>query len=634
MTPTYRIYVSPLGNAFIDEIAELLAAALTDLGRTTRVLREGLPEASPGHVNLLLAPPDYFHFARTRGHTEVEVCRAGEASVAVTTEQPGLEWFELSLPHLALSPLTLDINTYAADYLVAAGYPARHLQLGYHPRLDRWGGKRDASRPVDIGFLGAMTERRNRFLARAASRLWDHDCDLRLFEIGTPKQAGDPGYLFGTDKLNWLAGLKVLLNVHQSPVPYFEWARVVEALANGCVVVSEPSADVGPLQPGEHFVQAPLDLLADYAVGLLADSEGRTKMAAAAYEFMRNELLLTDTLAPLLDEIETASQPRRLGGRRTPPALPFSLPSSDAAVRAPENREMPAGLEELARTERTIGFRVKQLLVEERKLRRQLGAWRAVAEHGDPDHIDVETSPGWESTAAEVTVVIPVFQQASVVGQAIASAMGSTGVTVEVVVVDDASTDASVSAVRGYMADHPWAPLALVRHAANKGAGAARNSGFALARAPLVFPLDGDDLLYPTGLRKLATALRGSDAAFAYGIVERPDPDPEVISWMPWDVARLCQIPYISVMGLIRRSEWEALGGYDPRMSTEFSGYEDQELWLHLAAEGRAGLLVREVVARYRHSEWSVNSVMRLDVSLPLAHLRDCYPNLPWPPQL
>lgn len=68
-------------------------------------------------------------------------------------------------------------------------------------------------------------------------------------------------------KWDWLASTKVLLNVHRSDAPYFEWARVIEAAANGCVARPE-DPDAGeyyryedyrsmlveaPLPPGESF---------------------------------------------------------------------------------------------------------------------------------------------------------------------------------------------------------------------------------------------------------------------------------------------------------------------------------------------------------------------------------------------
>jgi len=308
MSLGYQVYVSPHGNSFMDEIAYVLAAALADLGHPVGVRHDGLPETSPEHANVVVAPQDYFGFSLLAGATDADVMKAAAVSVGVTTEQPGTAWFDRALRYIAVSPLTLDIHAQVAERLGALGFPARHLQLGYHRSWDRWGGDPSHERPVDIGFLGAMTDRRDRFFADAASRLWDRRCDLRFFEITRPKRDSDPGFLTGAGKWEWLAGTKILLNVHRSDDPYFEWTRVLEAVANGCVVVSDPSTATGSLVAGRHFVEAPLGLLADYAVALLADPDARSEMAVAAYDLIRSELMLTDLLAPLTEEIAAATE--------------------------------------------------------------------------------------------------------------------------------------------------------------------------------------------------------------------------------------------------------------------------------------------------------------------------------------
>ncbi len=285
----------------------------------------------------------------------------------------------------------------------------------------------------------------------------------------------------------------------------------------------------------------------------------------------------------------------------------------------------------IRRTEHTVGLRVMQLLVSERALQRDIDRLRADLDFDEPDRIDVETTPAWAGVQAEVTVVIPVYNQRELVIETITSAVASTGIRVEVVVVDDHSYDGSLDVVRRLMADHPWAPIAVARKLVNEGLGAARNNGFELARAPLVFPLATGNTLYPTGLAKLAAALEGSEAAFSYGIIERFGGQPGLASYLPWDLGRLCQGNYIEAMALVRQPTWAAVGGYDPEMSTRFGGWEDYDLWLRIAERGGRGTLVPEIVARHRQAEDSMLSMFDLDASLPIAFLRDKYPLLPWP---
>ena len=69
--------------------------------------------------------------------------------------------------------------------------------------------------------------------------------------------AGVGGLVFGADKYDLLADSRILLNLHRDDrrPGYFEWARMIEAMANGCCIVTEPSAGFEPLVAGQHFVE-------------------------------------------------------------------------------------------------------------------------------------------------------------------------------------------------------------------------------------------------------------------------------------------------------------------------------------------------------------------------------------------
>ena len=85
--------------------------------------------------------------------------------------------------------------------------------------------------------------------------------------------------------------------------------------------------------------------------------------------------------------------------------------------------------------------------------------------------------------APEVSVIVTVFNYASVVGETLESIAASRDVALEVVVVDDHSTDDSRDVVARFLVEHPDVPMLLLGCEANRGLPAARNLGIDRARA-------------------------------------------------------------------------------------------------------------------------------------------------------
>ena len=111
-------------------------------------------------------------------------------------------------------------------------------------------------------FLGGLTDYRAATLATLAPQLWERRADLRLFDFSRPVDGAIESLVFGAAKYDLLASSKILVNIHRDAGDsgdaanhYFEWARLIEAMANGCVVVTEPATGCAPLQSGTHFIE-------------------------------------------------------------------------------------------------------------------------------------------------------------------------------------------------------------------------------------------------------------------------------------------------------------------------------------------------------------------------------------------
>uniref|UniRef100_UPI001F3F9861 glycosyltransferase family 2 protein n=1 Tax=Falsiroseomonas oryziterrae TaxID=2911368 RepID=UPI001F3F9861 len=114
------------------------------------------------------------------------------------------------------------------------------------------------------------------------------------------------------------------------------------------------------------------------------------------------------------------------------------------------------------------------------------------------------------TTAPRVSVVIPARDAAGFVGAALASAAGQTLRALEIIAVDDGSTDATWTVLeRAAAADARIRPL---RRARPGGAGAARNLAFAEARGTWLALLDADDLWLPDRLARMVAEAEASGA--------------------------------------------------------------------------------------------------------------------------
>ena len=103
-----------------------------------------------------------------------------------------------------------------------------------------------------------------------------------------------------------------------------------------------------------------------------------------------------------------------------------------------------------------------------------------------------------------VSVIIPAFNAARYIRQALNSVLAQTYPAIEMIVVDDGSSDATSAIVNEFVIRD--ARIQLVRQG-NMGVGAARNTAISKARGKYIAPLDGDDFWFPEKLEKQVTCM-------------------------------------------------------------------------------------------------------------------------------
>jgi glycosyltransferase involved in cell wall biosynthesis len=196
-----------------------------------------------------------------------------------------------------------------------------------------------------------------------------------------------------------------------------------------------------------------------------------------------------------------------------------------------------------------------------------------------------------------VTIVVPCFNYGRFVRDAVESALRQQVADVQVVVVDDGSTDGRSPR----QCDRCQGGRVRVIHQPNQGLPAARNRGAQGAQSEFLIFLDADDWIEPEFVAKLADSLRNeADPAVshAYSRQRIHGPDAASVWAVPdWDPLMMMVTNLHPVTTLVRRDRFEAVGGFNESMR---DGYEDWDLWLKFVERGWRGLRVLEPLFVYR----------------------------------
>jgi len=207
-----------------------------------------------------------------------------------------------------------------------------------------------------------------------------------------------------------------------------------------------------------------------------------------------------------------------------------------------------------------------------------------------------------------VSVVIPCYQQAEYLAEAVESVVGQTFADWEIVIVDDGSPDDTAGVAATLIAAHPDRRIRLLRQP-NAGLAAARNAGISASDGRYILPLDADDILMPEMLAKTVELLEAEPRlAIAYTDQRQFGAASRVVRTADWDTDLQRRRNLFAATALFRREVWDAVGGYDPAMRR---GYEDWDFWLGAAERGFVGRRIPEALFGYRIKASSMHVTAR-----------------------
>ncbi|MBN6035476.1 glycosyltransferase family A protein [Amycolatopsis sp. 195334CR] len=552
------------GSVFIDELLDVVADAVQRAGGRVRTAAGRFPEPRADTVYVTV-PHEYFIL--TPEHlqpTPEQLAR----TIGFCVEHPGTLSFERTAKYLPKLACGVDINLDSTEELRRQGNRVEHFQLGYTPLWDRWGGDPDSPREVDVTYLGTEERRRSRLIAS----YWRDLEGLRSRLLVPPHEMMGPArvdFLPGSAKHEHLANSRMLINLHRGTTVALEWVRVLEALCNGCVVLTEPSADLDPLVPGEHLVVARPEALGAAAAALATQPSRERDLRLAGYDFVRNKLDLPGSAQMLMDLaaglvtgsselVETPLTRLAVGSRSAAESLSVETPAWD--VRFAPGPHGPSGESDPS----ACAMAVDRIRYARRAATRQ---WIS----GTPVFADASRAP------VDVLLVRRPGEPDPV--ELAGDLLNGTVLPRRVLVGEDGALTSSAAR-----------PFDVLEQEFALGRGYTRNALLERSDAPWLLVVDAGLRASPVLLERLLEA--GTDVAHCL----IGDPVEGLVAALPAEARRLRRLPYLGCGYLVHRSVVDTLGGWteDPL----FDELEDHVFWRGVVDGGHRSTLVQQVLLR------------------------------------
>lgn len=180
-----------------------------------------------------------------------------------------------------------------------------------------------------------------------------------------------------------------------------------------------------------------------------------------------------------------------------------------------------------------------------------------------------------------VSLIVPCYNHFQFLEETLQSALKSTYSNIEIIIVNDGSTDSSEEIALKYAQQHPNITYV---HQSNQGPAAARNNGIGRAKGTYILPLDADDHISNDYIEKAVEILdQRNDVILVYCQAEFFGEKQGKWKLPEFSRKYLARENLIFPSAMYRKLDWERIGGYDNRMTW---GWEDWEFWISLLKNG------------------------------------------------
>ena len=199
----------------------------------------------------------------------------------------------------------------------------------------------------------------------------------------------------------------------------------------------------------------------------------------------------------------------------------------------------------------------------------------------------------WDQNLPLVSVIIPCYNYGQYVEEAIDSVLNQTFKNLEIIVVDDGSTDTYTIEVL----DNLNKPKTKLIRTTNQKLPAARNNGIKEAQGKYICCLDADDILKPTYIEKCIILMEQENLDVCYSWIQEFGYSDFIWQTREFILEDLIHQNCCVVSALFRKSTWKKVGGFNEKM---IHGYEDWDFWIKIAKNAGRGKKINEPLFLYR----------------------------------
>ncbi|DAA86934.1 TPA: glycosyl transferase [Candidatus Gastranaerophilales bacterium HUM_2] len=208
----------------------------------------------------------------------------------------------------------------------------------------------------------------------------------------------------------------------------------------------------------------------------------------------------------------------------------------------------------------------------------------------------------------KVSIIIPCYNQGKYVAEAINSALRQTFKDIEIVCVNDGSTDNSVEIIKSF--ENKYKNFIFLNNKENRGVIYSRNFAIKNCNGTYILPLDADDIIEPTYVEKAVKILdNNSNIGIVYCKAKIFGNYDKYWNLKPFNKSDILYENCIFCSALFRKSDFLKIGGYNNNMKY---GCEDYDLWLSFIEQGLEVFQINEILFSYRQYDETSRTTISL----------------------